>query len=168
MSPTRSELLVECYYAVILSPIRTVKMSRYPLNEGRAFLAENFSRTRSRAIITAACASFGASRVFITPRKLAEFQGATPICRHSPIATLSSSISSGRCAQTCGARIRQFVSEKYAFEIESAMKQWSDGLKNSPRRSNLRTGSISLMMQLQGAPFSEGKGTKVRSSFGMT
>ncbi|MGA8090266.1 MAG: tetratricopeptide repeat protein [Terracidiphilus sp.] len=59
----------------------------------------------------------------------------------------------------------QFATEKYAFEIESVMKQWSNGLKNSTRDHSALARFADDA--IQATPFSDVKATRVRSSFGI-
>jgi len=59
----------------------------------------------------------------------------------------------------------QYVTEKYAAEIESSLQQWSDGLKSSPRDRSAITASLDE--GVQAASFSNVKETKVRSSYGI-
>ncbi|WP_348263044.1 FG-GAP-like repeat-containing protein [Telmatobacter sp. DSM 110680] len=59
----------------------------------------------------------------------------------------------------------QYVTEKYAFEIESAFRRWSETLKNSPHDHSVLTECTEEAIQT--GSFSNVKETKVRSSFGI-
>jgi Flp pilus assembly protein TadD/peroxiredoxin len=59
----------------------------------------------------------------------------------------------------------QYITEKYAAEIESSLQQWSDGLKSSPRDRSAMTASLDE--GVQASSFSNVKETKVRSSYGI-
>jgi Flp pilus assembly protein TadD/peroxiredoxin len=59
----------------------------------------------------------------------------------------------------------QYVTELFAFEIESVFKQWSEALKNSPRDHS--TLAEFFGESIQAASISNVKETKVRSSFGI-
>jgi tetratricopeptide (TPR) repeat protein len=59
----------------------------------------------------------------------------------------------------------RYVTELYAFEIESALKRWSDGLKSSPHDQSALTEFVDEA--IQAVPLSKNKETKVRSSFGI-
>ncbi len=59
----------------------------------------------------------------------------------------------------------QYVTEKYAFEIESLLKQWSEGLKKSPRDHGFLSSIVDLF--IQSSSMAQAKETIVRSSFGI-
>lgn len=59
----------------------------------------------------------------------------------------------------------EYITEKYAFEIASALKRWSDGLKKSPRDHSALAGFAAV--QIQASAFSCTREKGVRSSFGI-
>ena len=108
---------------------------------------------------------FGASLLFATPQpptnSKADFQFAehrlTPhYPTQSPLVDVLKLVTPGS---------DQYVTEKYAFEIDSCLKRWSDGLKSSPRDHSALVDFVNEA--IEAARFSESKETKVRSSFGI-
>jgi tetratricopeptide (TPR) repeat protein len=141
-------------------------MKSYPLNASpRISRRELLKNIGLAPLLLRPAPLFGASRHFIAPENPLNSQGAFPFAdirvlphypAQSPLADVLKLVVPGS---------DQFVSEKYAFEIEFAMKQWSDGLKNSPRDHSALANFVDEA--IQAAPFSEVKETKVRSSFGI-
>ena len=108
---------------------------------------------------------FGASRLFAVPENPSHSQAIFPFAdirllphypAQSPLADVLKLVAPGS---------DQFATEKYAFEIESALKQWSDDLKNSTRDHSALARFVDEAIQV--APLSDFKDTKVRSSFGI-
>ena len=108
---------------------------------------------------------FGASRLFASPEDPTDPKPAFSFADNrlsphypaqSPLADVLKLVAPGS---------DQYVTEKYAIEIESALKQWGEGLKNSPRDQSALGQFVDEA--IQAASFSNVKETRVRSSFGI-
>ena len=108
---------------------------------------------------------FGVSRLFASPGDPKNQQAPFPFADNrlfphypvqSPLADVLKLVTPGS---------DRFMTELYAFEIESALKRWIDGLKSLPRDHSALAEFVDDA--IQAVPFSDVKETKVRSAFGI-
>src|ERR1700752_4640999 len=108
---------------------------------------------------------FGVSRLLGSPQNPMDLQAVLPFAdirlsphypAQSPLADVLKLVAPGS---------DQYGTEKYAFEIESALKRWGNALKSSPRDHSALVDFVHE--SVEAAPFSGSKETKVRSSFGI-
>ncbi len=108
---------------------------------------------------------FGASRLFAAPENPTNSQAVFPFAdirllphypAQSPLADVLKLVAPGS---------DQYVTEKYAFEIESALKRWSSGLKNSPPEHSELSNFVED--SIQASAFADSREKEVRSSFGI-
>ena len=156
----------KCYYPVILSKTPDGRMkSPSPIVIERISRRKILKSMGFAPLLLRSAPLFGASSLLGWPKNPTNQQAAFPFAdnRLSPHYPVQSPLADVLKLVVPGSD--QYLTEKYAFEIESALNRWSAALKSSPRDHSALAGLIDEA--IQSVPFSQVRETKVRSSFGI-